>query len=104
MAGGEASSERLLPALVEAFAAPNAKAVVLNINSPGGSPVQAGILFDELQLLKQAHPEKTLYAVIGDVVPQGHITLRLRQIIFMPTKPVLLVQLVLLAVVLVLIS
>tara|TARA_B100000795_G_scaffold138100_1_gene103186 strand:- start:646 stop:1590 length:945 start_codon:yes stop_codon:yes gene_type:complete len=71
MAGGEASSERLLPALAEAFAAANAKAVVLNINSPGGSPVQAGILFDELQLLKQAHPEKPLYAVIGDMGASG---------------------------------
>jgi len=71
MTGTEASSERLLPALADAFAAPNAKAVVLNINSPGGSPVQAGILFDELQLLKQAHPEKTLYAVIGDVGASG---------------------------------
>jgi protease-4 len=71
MAGAEASSERLLPALADAFAAPNAKAIMLNINSPGGSPVQAGILFDELQLLKQAHPKKPLYAVIGDVGASG---------------------------------
>ena len=71
MTGAEASSERLLPSLADAFAAPNAKAVVLNINSPGGSPVQAGILFDELQLLKQAHPAKPLYAVIGDVGASG---------------------------------
>jgi protease-4 len=71
MTGAEASSERLLPALADAFAAPNAKAIVLNINSPGGSPVQAGILFDELQLLKQAHPTKPLYAVIGDVGASG---------------------------------
>jgi protease-4 len=71
MAGAEASSERLLPVLADAFAAPNSKAVVLNINSPGGSPVQAGILFDELQLLKQTHPTKPLYAVIGDVGASG---------------------------------
>ena len=71
MTGTEASAERLLPALADAFAAPNAKAVLLNINSPGGSPVQAGILFDELQLLKQAHPAKPLYAVIGDVGASG---------------------------------
>jgi protease-4 len=71
MAGSEASAERLLPTLAEAFAAPNAKAVLLNINSPGGSPVQAGILFDELLLLKQAHPSKPLYAVIGDVGASG---------------------------------
>jgi hypothetical protein len=44
MTGAEASAERLLPALVDAFVAPNAKAALLNINSPGGCPVQAGIL------------------------------------------------------------
>ena len=71
MTGTEASAERLLPTLAEAFAAPNAKAVLLNINSPGGSPVQAGILFDELQLLKKTHPSKPLYAVIGDVGASG---------------------------------
>ncbi len=71
MTGSEASAERLLPALADAFAAPNAQAVLLNINSPGGSPVQAGILFDELQLLKQTHPTKPLYAVIGDVGASG---------------------------------
>ena len=71
MTGTEASSERLLPVLADAFAAPNAKAVVLTINSPGGSPVQAGILFDELQLLKKSHPKIPLYAVIGDVGASG---------------------------------
>lgn len=71
MSGTEASSSRLLPTLEDAFAASSAKAVVLNINSPGGSPVQAGILFDELQRLKQAYPHKPLYAVIGDVGASG---------------------------------
>ncbi len=71
MAGAPASTDHLLPSLENAFAAPNAKAVVLNIDSPGGSPVQAGIIFDELQRLKQAHPEKPLYAIIGDVGASG---------------------------------
>lgn len=71
MTGEEASADGLLPALADAFAAPNSQAVLLNINSPGGSPVQAGILFDELQLLKQAHPDKPLYAVISDVGASG---------------------------------
>ncbi|MCO4837860.1 MAG: S49 family peptidase [Oceanospirillaceae bacterium] len=71
MAGTQASTDHLLPSLEDAFAAPNAKAVVLNIDSPGGSPVQAGIIFDELQRLKQAHPEKPLYAIIGDVGASG---------------------------------
>lgn len=71
MADSEASAEKLLPSLEAAFEAPNSKAVLLNINSPGGSPVQAGIVFDELQLLKQQYPNKPVYAVIGDIGASG---------------------------------
>ena len=71
MAGAEASAEQILPALSEAFEAANSKAVLLNINSPGGSPVQAGIVFDELQLMKLAYPNKPVYAVIADVGASG---------------------------------
>ncbi len=71
MAGAEASAEQLLPALSEAFEAANSKAVLLNINSPGGSPVQAGIVFDELQLMKLKYPSKPVYAVIADVGASG---------------------------------
>jgi len=69
--GAESSSERLLPAIIDAFEAVNSQAIVLNINSPGGSPVQAGIIFDEIQLLKQRYPEKPVYAVIADVGASG---------------------------------
>ncbi|MDC9719594.1 MAG: S49 family peptidase [Gammaproteobacteria bacterium] len=69
--GSKASSAHLLPALADAFAAPNSKAILLNINSPGGSPVQAGIVFDELQLLKKTYPSKPVYAVIADVGASG---------------------------------
>ncbi|HIG37362.1 MAG TPA: S49 family peptidase [Oceanospirillaceae bacterium] len=71
MAGAEASADHLLPALSDAFEAANSKAVLLNINSPGGSPVQAGIVFDELQLMKLEYPNKPVYAVIADVGASG---------------------------------
>ncbi|THT99919.1 S49 family peptidase [Lampropedia puyangensis] len=62
----EASARYVLRSLREAFEASNAKAVVLNINSPGGSPVQAGIIHDEIIRLKGLH-KKPVHAVIGEL-------------------------------------
>lgn len=62
----EASAGNLYRSLQKAFEAPNAKAVLLQINSPGGSPVQAGILRDEILRLKVKH-SKPVYAVIGEL-------------------------------------
>lgn len=45
--------------------------VIIRINSPGGSPVQAGYVNDEIQRLKSAHPEIPVYAVISDVCASG---------------------------------
>jgi protease-4 len=64
--GGEASAEAINQALRDAFDAPEAAAVVLLINSPGGSPVQAGIVNDEIWRLKTA-TQKPVYAVIEDM-------------------------------------
>jgi protease IV len=63
--GAEASSELLVPALRAAFEDDGAKAVVLLINSPGGSPVQAGMLNDEIVRLKTLH-KKPVYAVVEE--------------------------------------
>ena len=63
--GGEASSDEILPALRAAFEDKAAKAVVLLINSPGGSPVQAGIINDEILRLKAIH-NKPVYAVVEE--------------------------------------
>jgi protease-4 len=64
-AGAEASAENVLPALKSAFEDSGAQAVVLLINSPGGSPVQAGIINDEIRRLKGLH-EKKVYAVVEE--------------------------------------
>ena len=66
----EASADMLLAALKNAFQDAGAQAVVLRINSPGGSPVQAGILYDEIRRLK-AQSGKKVYAVVEDVCASG---------------------------------
>lgn len=68
---GDASADAIVSGLRDAFGAKHAKAILLRINSPGGSPVQAGIVFDEIRRLRTEHPEKKVYAVIGDVGASG---------------------------------
>lgn len=70
-AGSLADADRLIPALNAAFKNTNAKAVVLRINSPGGSPVQSGRIYEEIQSLRDEHPSKKVYAVIDDVGASG---------------------------------
>ncbi len=67
----KASAEALIPALRAAFEAKSAKGVVLSINSPGGSPVQAGMVNDEVRRLRQLYPDKPLYVVVEDVCASG---------------------------------
>lgn len=63
--GGEASAELVVAAMRSAFEDEGSKAVVLLINSPGGSPVQAGIINDEIRRLKAKH-NKPIYAVVEE--------------------------------------
>jgi protease-4 len=63
--GADASAEFINAALRAAFEDEGAKAVVLLINSPGGSPVQAGMMNDEIMRLKAKH-KKPVYAVVGE--------------------------------------
>ena len=64
-AGADASAEFINAALKAAFVDEGAKAVVLLINSPGGSPVQAGMMNDEIRRLKAKH-NKPVYAVVEE--------------------------------------
>lgn len=68
--GTEASAELVVPALRAAFEENEAQAVVLLINSPGGSPVQAGIINDEIRRLKALH-HKPVYAVVEESCASG---------------------------------
>ena len=69
-AEADASADNLVPALKAAFEDPGAQAVVLRINSPGGSPVQSGIINDEIRRLKALHGKK-VYAVVEEVCASG---------------------------------
>lgn len=69
--GSVADADHLIPAIQAAFESESAKAVVLRIDSPGGSPVQSGRIYEEIQAQKELHPEKTVYAVIGDIGASG---------------------------------
>ena len=69
-ANAEASAENLVPGIKNAFENADAQAVVLRINSPGGSPVQAGIINDEIRRLKKLHHKK-VYAVVEESCASG---------------------------------
>jgi protease-4 len=62
---GDASAETVVAAMRSAFEDSGAQAVVLLINSPGGSPVQAGIISDEIKRLR-ARYKKPVYAVVEE--------------------------------------
>ncbi len=66
-----ASADNIVGALRQAFEAENAEAVVLRINSPGGSPVQSGYIYDEIVRLGDLNPNKKVYAVITDIGASG---------------------------------
>jgi len=67
----EASADNIVWSLRRAFKEPSAKAVILRINSPGGSPVQSGYIYDEIKRLRALNPQKKLYAVISDIGASG---------------------------------
>lgn len=65
------SADRLIPVIKRAFEHKNTQAVVLRINSPGGSAVQAGLIYDEILAQRQLHPDKPVFAVIEDIGASG---------------------------------
>ncbi|MFJ2550176.1 S49 family peptidase [Pseudomonas sp. NPDC087612] len=66
-----ASADNIVSGLREAFKDPKTKAVILRINSPGGSPVQSGYIYDEIRRLRAEYPTIKLYAVISDLGASG---------------------------------
>ena len=70
-AGGRASAERVIAGLQGAFKHQGTKGVILRINSPGGSPVQAGQIYDEVRRLRQLHPETRVAAVVEEIAASG---------------------------------
>jgi protease-4 len=67
----KASADIVVTGLRDAFEDENTKAVILRINSPGGSPVQSSDIHKEILRLREKYPEIPLYAVVTDVCASG---------------------------------
>jgi protease-4 len=70
-AKGDSSADRITEALQNAFKNKNTQGVILRVNSPGGSPVQAGIIYDEIRRLRGIYPNIPMYAVVEDICASG---------------------------------
>src|SRR5947199_4413857 len=69
--GTDGSAERITTALQAAFKDKNTQGVIVRINSPGGSPVQAQTIYDEMRRLRKKYPDIPLYAVVEDICASG---------------------------------
>ena len=70
-AGGEVNADSVITSLKDAYDSSGTKGIILRINSPGGSPVQAGIINDEIRRQKALHPKIPVYAVVDDICASG---------------------------------
>lgn len=70
-ADSKASADKIIGALQQAYKDKNTQGVVLRINSPGGSPVQAGYIYDEIRRLRAKHKDIPFYVVVQDVCASG---------------------------------
>ncbi|WP_018078547.1 S49 family peptidase [Thiobacillus denitrificans] len=71
IASDQASADSVISSLQGAFEDKKTKGVILRINSPGGSPVQAGQIYDEIRRLRALYPKTPLYAVVDDICASG---------------------------------
>ncbi|HAN56415.1 MAG TPA: S49 family peptidase [Betaproteobacteria bacterium] len=71
IAPGETSADEVMAGLQAAFEDGNTKGVILRINSPGGSPVQSGQIYDDIKRLRTKYPNIPLYAVVDDICASG---------------------------------
>lgn len=67
----DANANLIVTGLRAAFKNKFSQAVMLVINSPGGSPVQAGYVYDEIKRLRALYPQKPIYAVIAELGASG---------------------------------
>ena len=65
------NAQDVINGLKQAYAHQGTEAVILSINSPGGSPVQSGIINDEISRYKITHPDIPVYAVVEDICASG---------------------------------
>lgn len=70
-ADADANADTIVTGIRDAFESTQAQGLILRLNTPGGSPVQAGIINDEIKRLQQTRPDFPVYAVIQDVCASG---------------------------------
>jgi protease-4 len=70
-ADSAASADNIIAGLQDAFKDKRTQGLILRINSPGGSPVQAGYIYDEMKRLRAKYPSIPLYAVVEDICASG---------------------------------
>src|SRR5215472_2552692 len=68
---GQTNADNVISGLQAAFKNKGTQGVVLRINSPGGSPVQAGEINDEIRRLRGKYPDTPIYAVVEEVCASG---------------------------------
>jgi protease-4 len=71
IASDKVNADTIIAGLDDAFDNKNTQGVILRINSPGGSPVQAGQINDEIHRLRKLHPTIPLYVVVDDICASG---------------------------------
>lgn len=71
MPGEPAGADNIIKGLQDAFDNKNASGVILEINSPGGTPVQAGMIYNEIMRLRSLNPNTPIYAVVSDICASG---------------------------------
>ncbi len=70
-AKSEAGADYIIPSLRDAFKDEKVKGIIIRCNSPGGSPVQSGYIYDEIRRLREKHKDKPVYAVAADICASG---------------------------------
>lgn len=65
------TADQIIFSLREAFKNRSVKGVILRVNSPGGSPVAAGRIYDEIKLLRKQYPQKAIYTVVDEICASG---------------------------------
>ena len=71
IASDQANADMMITGLQDAFEDKNTQGVIMRINSPGGSPVQAGQINDEIRRQRALHPKIPFYVVVDDICASG---------------------------------
>lgn len=69
--GEDTDAQTIIEGLRNAVEDENTKGIILHVNTPGGSPVQASYVFEEIRKIKKENPELPIYAVVSDICASG---------------------------------